>query len=54
MARWESGVIAKEIRCKRGKLQRGRKGDKKNKDETKDKKQINQKGSAELTIHGGV
>ena len=54
MARWESGVIAKEIKCNGGKLQRGRKGDKENKDETKDKKQINQKGSAELTIHGGV
>ena len=53
MARWESGVIAKEMKCNGGKLQRGRKGDKE-KDETKDKKQINKKASAELTIHGGV
>ena len=54
MARWESGVIAKEIKCNGGKFQRGRKGDKENKDETKDKKQMNKKGSEESTINGGV
>ena len=46
MARWESGVIAKEIKCNGGKFQRGRKGN-------KDEKQINKNGSTELTIHGG-
>ena len=51
---WGSGAIAKGKKCNGGKLQRGRKGDKENKDETKDKKQIDKKGSAESTIHGGV
>ena len=47
---WESGAVAKGKKCNGGKLPRGRKW---NKDETKEEKQINKKGSAELTIYGG-